>query len=137
LTIRKRRSVENAIRSPLCYYYIKPTPPRRRVMSERGLSRADQNRAIRQEALRESLSAGGHVQKVIDLSEKLADLKGTELNATDANRLKAAADIKLKIIDKYLASLKAVEMSGGLAINPLQELMSQLPRTDKPPSERK
>jgi len=78
-------------------------------MSKSGISRANQNKAIRQEALRESLAAGGHVQHVLDISNKLQDLKGEELNATDANRLKAAADIKLKLIDKYLASLQSVQ----------------------------
>lgn len=104
-------------------------------MASNGRSRADENRAIRQEALREQLASGGHVQHVLEISNKLLDLED-ELNATQANRLKAAADIKLKIIDKYLASLKAVEMSGELKIDPLQELMKQLPNTAKPPSER-
>jgi len=60
--------------------------------------------------LREQLSQGKHIEHVIDISNKLANLKGEDLNSTDANRLKAAADIKLKLIDKYLASLQSVEM---------------------------
>ena len=85
-------------------------------MSQSGISRANKNKEIRQEALREQLAAGGHIQHVVDISNKLANIDGLELNATDANRLKAAADIKLKIIDKYLASLKSVEMAGGLEV---------------------
>ena len=82
-------------------------------MPASGVSRADQNKKIRQEALREQLSNGGHIQHVLEISNKLQDLEGLELTATDANRLKAAADIKLKLIDKYLASLKATEITGA------------------------
>jgi len=100
-----------------------------------GISRANQQKAIRQEALRESLSAGGHVQHVIEISEKLRDLD-TELTSVESARLKASADIKLRIIDKYLASLKAVELSGGVEVSPLEQFFQQLPETKKPPSER-
>lgn len=100
-----------------------------------GISRANHQKAIRQEAIREQLAAGGHVQHVLEISEKLRDLT-EELSSVESARLKAAADIKLKIIDKYLASLKAVEMSGGVEINPLDKFLSQLPETKKPPSER-
>ena len=76
-----------------------------------GESRANHNKAIRQEALREQLSQGKHVEHVIDISNKLTDLP-KELTSVEANRLKAAADIKMRLIDKYLPSLKAVEMTG-------------------------
>ena len=79
---------------------------------DKGNTRANQNKAIRQEALRDKLAAGGHVQQVLDISEKLSDLN-IDITSTEAGRLKSAADIKLKIIDKYLASLKAVEMTGA------------------------
>ena len=71
-------------------------------------TRAQENRAIRQEALRESLAAGGHIQHVVDISNKLCELSN-ELDSSDVTRLKAAADIKLKLVDKYLASLQSVE----------------------------
>ena len=71
-------------------------------------TRAQQNRGIRQEAIREQLAAGGHIQHVIDISNKLQQLK-EELDSSEVTRLKAAADIKLKLIDKYLASLQSVE----------------------------
>lgn len=79
---------------------------------DKGNSRANENKAIRQQALRDKLSAGGHVQHVLDISDKLQDLT-INLTNTEAGRLKSAADIKLKLIDKYLASLKAVEMTGA------------------------
>lgn len=83
-------------------------------MPASGVSRADQNRAIRQEALRESLEAGGHIQHVVDISNKLADLE-EDLDSTKVSRLKAAADIKMKLIDKYLPTLKAYEGPDGEA----------------------
>ena len=73
-----------------------------------GISRAEQNRAIRQEALREQLSQGKHIEHVIDIAKKLEDLDD-ELKVPEINRLKAAADIRMKLIDKYLPSIKVYE----------------------------
>ena len=77
-----------------------------------GTTAANKNRSIRQEALREQLSAQGHVQHVTDIAKKLTDLNG-ELDSVQVQRLKAAADIKLKLIGKYLGDVKAVEISGA------------------------
>ena len=81
-------------------------------MKSKGISRADENRAIQKDTLRERLEAGGHIQHVLDISNQLGDLD-IQLDSTQSSRLKASADIKLRIIDKYLASLKAVEMTGA------------------------
>ena len=56
---------------------------------EKGVSKANANRAIRQEALRESLSAGGHIQHVVDI------------------------DTKLKLVSKYLPDVKSVEIKNA------------------------
>lgn len=85
-------------------------------MAGSGKSRAEENKAIRQEALREQLSAQGHVQHVVDISTKLANLD-VDLEQADVQRLKAAADIKLKLIAKYAPDLKAVEHSGEINSN--------------------
>ena len=76
-----------------------------------GNSRAAKNKQIRKVALRDQLSAQGHVQHVIDISDKLAN-PTEDLESIDVQRLKAAADIKLKLISKYLPDLKAVELTG-------------------------
>ena len=76
-----------------------------------GTTAANKNRAIRQEALREQLSNQGHVQHVTDIAKKLTDLDN-ELDSTQVQRLKSAADIKLKLIGKYLGDVKAIELSG-------------------------
>lgn len=70
----------------------------------------DKNRRIRKEALREQLAAGGHLQHVVDIAKKLSD-DGIDLDVVMVQRLRAAADIKLKLINKYLPDLKSVEIS--------------------------
>jgi hypothetical protein len=72
-------------------------------------TRAHKIRAERQEALREMLSKKCTVEQVIEISNKIAELGG-ELDALAVTRLKAAADLKMKLISKYL--VKAVEISG-------------------------
>jgi len=74
------------------------------------LTRKQVNRQIRQDELRAKLSAGSHINDVIDIADKLREPEG-KLESTDIQRLKASADIKLKLIDKYLPSLKQVDMN--------------------------
>lgn len=87
-------------------------------MPANGVSRAAENKRIRQEALREQLASQKHVEKVIDSISKLEDLD-TELEANSANRLKSAIDSRLKLVNKYLPDLKATEHSGELDHNVL------------------
>jgi len=75
-------------------------------------TRAQQNRAIRQEALREQLSAKGLLQQVIEIAEKLSDLD-KELDPLKVQRLKASADLKIKLVAKYLPDLKSTELTGA------------------------
>jgi len=74
-------------------------------------TRAQENRAIRQEALREQLAGQGHVQHVVDIATKLCDLD-SHLDHLAVTRLKSAADIKMKLIGKYIGDVKAVEITG-------------------------
>lgn len=76
------------------------------------ITAAHKNRQIRQEALREQLSAQGHVQHVIEIAKKLSGLDN-DLDQVAVSRLKASADIQLKLIGKYLGDVKAVEISGS------------------------
>lgn len=73
---------------------------------------AAKNKAIRQEALREQLSNGGHVQHVIEIASKLSE-QHLELESSAIQALRAAADIKLKLIGKYLPDLKSTELTGA------------------------
>lgn len=71
---------------------------------------ANKNRAMRQEALRESLEAGGHIQHVLDICKDLNDL-AIEMDSTAVQRKRAVIDTKLKLIGKYLPDTKSVELS--------------------------
>lgn len=75
------------------------------------ITRADANRKIRQEALREQLANKGLVQHVIEIAEKLNNLN-EELDQLQTQRLRAAADIKCKLINKYLPDIKTTELTG-------------------------
>ena len=81
---------------------------------------AAKNKKIRQEALREQLSSQGHVQHVIDIAGQLQK-HHKELESSAIQALRAAADIKLKLIGKYMPDLKAVEHSQDPE-NPITEL---------------
>lgn len=83
----------------------------------------DRNRRIRQDALREQLSQGKHVEHVIEIANKIAN-ETLELDALMVQRLKAAAEIKCKLISKYLPDLKAVEITGedGEPVNMVQTI---------------
>ena len=75
------------------------------------MTRAQMNKKIRQEALREQLSSQGHVQHVVDSINKLEQLDD-ELDSTEVQRIRAAIDSRLKLVDKYLPSLKSIELTG-------------------------
>ncbi len=70
------------------------------------------NRAIRQETMREQLSAKGLVQHVLKIADDLTD-ETIELDQLQVQRLKHAADLQLKLISKYLPDLKGVELTGA------------------------
>lgn len=53
----------------------------------------------------------GLLQKVIDTVEEIADL-GKTMDQHELNRLKTANEQRLKMVNKYLPDLKAVEISG-------------------------
>ena len=80
-----------------------------------GTTRAKENRAIRQEELRAKLSAGSHIQHVIDNANKLQEL-GTVLEPNDIQRLKIASELKLKLINKYLPDVKQVELDANIGL---------------------
>ena len=72
--------------------------------------RARENRAIRQEALREWLSEKCTTQHVIETIEKIESIDGSDENdSTRLQALKIANDQRIKLIGKYLPDLKAIE----------------------------
>ena len=74
-------------------------------------TRAQLNRKVRQDALRDQLEAKGLLQKVIETVEEIANPEN-EIDQHGLNRLKIANEQRLRLINKYLPDLKAVEISG-------------------------
>lgn len=74
-------------------------------------TRAQLNRKVRQEALREQLASQGHVQHVIELLEEISN-PINDIDKGMVDRYKIVIDTKLKLIGKYLPDLKAVEHTG-------------------------
>lgn len=78
-------------------------------MPASGHSRANENRRIRQEALREMLSKKCTVEQVLEIADKLANLD-EELDSLAVQRLKASADIKKSLLAKYIPDLKQMDI---------------------------
>lgn len=76
-------------------------------------TRAQENRAIRQEALREQLSKQGHLQHVVDNINKMQELdEEGEFFKNSLEKLKVANEQRLRLINKYLPDLKNTEVTG-------------------------
>lgn len=78
-------------------------------MAGKGVTRAQENKAIRQEALRDQLSNQGHLQHIVELHKELHDL-ATDLDPVQVQRLRAVLDSKHKLLDKYLPTEKPSEI---------------------------
>ena len=77
-------------------------------------TRAQENRAIRQQALREKLENTGLVQQYLETIGKIEGLDPSGDNSRfELDKLKVANEQRLKMIDKYLPSVKAVEHTGS------------------------
>ncbi len=88
-----------------------------------GQTRADANRKIRREALRDKLEAMGLVQQVSETATKLADLN-QEMDTVEVQRLRAANEARFKLISKYLPDAKEdqnVNLAGILGITDMTE----------------
>lgn len=80
-------------------------------------TRAQENKRIRQEALREQLSNQGHVQHIIEILDEMRE-PGVEITSLELQKNKLIIDTKLSLIKKYLPDVKQVEISGD-SENPL------------------
>lgn len=85
-------------------------------MASSGVSRAQENRRIRQEALREQLKASQLITQVVERTNKMANLD-KPLDANEVNRLKGANDSALALLKKVLPDLKATEIEGNLTVS--------------------
>lgn len=74
-------------------------------------TRAQLNRAVRQEALRDQLAGQKLIEKVIDITGKLID-PDMEYDSLWIQRLSKAAELNLKLAAKVYPDLKSTEISG-------------------------
>lgn len=78
---------------------------------ESGVSRAQTNKRVRQDSLREYLAERGSVQHLFDLIEKLEDLDPQDPNFDkDLSKLDKAISQRQKVLAKYMPDLKASEI---------------------------
>jgi len=80
-------------------------------MPRQGQSVGDVNRAIRQEDLRKKLSEGMHLKYAIDSIIKLEGLKPSDTSTQELAILKTAAELRLRLVNKYLPDIKNVEIA--------------------------
>ena len=80
-------------------------------MAGNGMSRANENRRIRQEALREWLSEKCTAQHLVDNIDKIEKLDVTsDTFKNELDKYKVANDQRLKVLGKYLPDLKQTDM---------------------------
>lgn len=70
---------------------------------------ATRRRQMHREEVLEKLRNAGLIQKVIEDAEKLAN-ESIEMDSVMAGRIKAANDLRLKMVSKWLPDVKAVEV---------------------------
>ena len=79
------------------------------------MTRAQHNRSLRQENLREWLSEKCTAQHLVDNLIKIEKLDPeSESFSNELNKYKVANEQRLKIMGKYLPELRAVELEGSL-----------------------
>lgn len=92
---------------------------KRHGTADRATTIARQKR-VRQEALREQLAAGKHVEGVLELLDKIGD-EEEEVPAPMLERYKVVLTHKMKLINKYLPDVKQVEITEGVSTDDLSD----------------
>ena len=81
-----------------------------------GQSRANQNREIKKEELKLYLAERGRVQYIFDNIEKLEDLNQA-MDSVEVQRIRTATDQRVKLLDKYMPSVKSEDADTGSTDN--------------------
>ena len=92
-------------------------------MAKTGVTRANANRRLRQDALRDQLSNQGHVQHVVDIVNEVND-PSIEYDQLMLQRKKLVIDTKLKLINKYLPDVKQQEIVDNTEVHKAMDKMS-------------
>lgn len=81
-------------------------------MARQGVTRAQENKALRQEKLREWLSKKCTAQHLVDNINKIEALDPEDESfKNQLDKYRVANDQRLKVLDKYLPSLKQTDMN--------------------------
>ena len=75
----------------------------------------DINRDMRKMAIREQLKEQKHLEKAIDNIKKIETANG-DMDVLEFQRLKAATELRLKLVAKYIPDLKSIEHSGEIGV---------------------
>lgn len=94
-------------------------------MAKDTANNAAKNKRVRQQALRDQLQAQGHVQHVVDILAKLTD-EAQEITSDMMERYKVVLPNKLKLINKYVPDVKAIEIEGNISSETHEEWLSRL-----------
>ena len=94
------------------------------------MTRAQTNRKIRQDSLREQLANQKHIEQGVESIKKLEELD-TEMDSVSVSRIKGAIDSRIKLVSKYLPDLKSIELSGDEE-NPIQIAAYEIQFSDTP-----
>jgi hypothetical protein len=94
----------------------------------KGVGRAQANKSIRQEALRQQLAAQGHLQHIIDLHSQLLDFTNEDMDSAKVQKIKIVMESKHKLVDKYLPTPKQIELTEGDTLGDItdDELTAQI-----------
>lgn len=93
-----------------------------------GATVAARNKKVREEALREQLRQKGLHTQVIEIANKLNE-QYANLESSQVAALKASADIKMKLINKYMPDLKAQELTHDVS-DRLSDLLNEIDGDD-------
>ena len=74
-------------------------------------TRAQLNRALRQDEMRKKIEASGYETHVHDCIRNLLDPE-QEFSAVEVQRMNAAATLSLKMMAKFIPDLKSTEVTG-------------------------
>ena len=92
-------------------------------------TRAQANKAIRQEALREQLANQGHLQHVLETLEKIDELDPTDDSFKNSlDKYKVSNEQRIKLMSKYIPDLKSQEIDMTHGVN--DQLLSLLAEID-------
>lgn len=80
-------------------------------MAKQGQTIAQANREIRQESLRDLLTTQGHLQYAIENIVKIEALEPSDNFNQLHQKYKTAAELRLRLVNKYLPDLKNVELA--------------------------